>query len=134
MATMPDSLLIPVAKADIGRRLDQLLLVLVGVDPGITQGILHAPGRPTKVWRGDVVRIRTHAEANQLGIDAGAPLLRVLQLFQDQHPAINLDNPDPECDLDYCANQAREMDIDVALSNSFGFGGTNGTLVLRRFR
>jgi len=49
-------------------------------------------------------------------------------------PTINLDNPDPECDLDYCANQAREMDIDVALSNSFGFGGTNGTLVLRRFR
>ena len=49
-------------------------------------------------------------------------------------PTINLDNPDPEYDLDYCANQAREMDIDVALSNSFGFGGINGTLVLRRFR
>ena len=62
------------------------VLHLVGVDPGITQGVLHAPGRPTKVWRGDVVRVRTHAEANQLGIDAGAPLLRVLQLFQDQHP------------------------------------------------
>ena len=48
-------------------------------------------------------------------------------------PTINLDNQDPECDLDYCANQARPMAIDVALSNSFGFGGTNGTLVMRRF-
>ncbi len=47
-------------------------------------------------------------------------------------PTINLVNPDPECDLDYCANEARPMRIDVALSNSFGFGGTNGTMVLRR--
>lgn len=47
-------------------------------------------------------------------------------------PTINLDNPDPDCDLDYCANSARNMKIDVAMKNSFGFGGTNGTLVLRR--
>jgi len=47
-------------------------------------------------------------------------------------PTINLENQDPECDLDYVANQAREMKIDVAISNSFGFGGTNGTLVFRR--
>jgi 3-oxoacyl-[acyl-carrier-protein] synthase II len=47
-------------------------------------------------------------------------------------PTINLTTPDPECDLDYCANEARTMTIDVAVKNNFGFGGTNGTLVFRR--
>jgi 3-oxoacyl-[acyl-carrier-protein] synthase II len=47
-------------------------------------------------------------------------------------PTINLDNPDPECDLDYIPHDARDMEINVALSNSFGFGGTNGTLVFRK--
>jgi len=47
-------------------------------------------------------------------------------------PTINIFNQDPECDLDYCANEARDLKIDVALSNSFGFGGTNGSMVVRR--
>ena len=47
-------------------------------------------------------------------------------------PTINLDNPDPECDLDYVAHTARQMKIDHALSNSFGFGGTNGSLVFSK--
>jgi 3-oxoacyl-[acyl-carrier-protein] synthase II len=47
-------------------------------------------------------------------------------------PTINIFNQDPECDLDYCAGTAREMKIDVAVKNNFGFGGTNGTLVFRR--
>ncbi|MEX8497882.1 MAG: beta-ketoacyl-ACP synthase II [Leptothrix ochracea] len=47
-------------------------------------------------------------------------------------PTINIFNQDPACDLDYCANTAREMKIDVAVKNNFGFGGTNGTLVFRR--
>lgn len=47
-------------------------------------------------------------------------------------PTINIFEQDPECDLDYCANTAREMKIDVALNNNFGFGGTNGTLVFRK--
>jgi 3-oxoacyl-[acyl-carrier-protein] synthase II len=47
-------------------------------------------------------------------------------------PTINLDNPDPQCDLDYCANTARDVPIEYAMKNSFGFGGTNGTLVFKR--
>lgn len=47
-------------------------------------------------------------------------------------PTINIFNQDPECDLDYCANQARDLKIDVALSNSFGFGGTNGSMIVKR--
>jgi 3-oxoacyl-[acyl-carrier-protein] synthase II len=51
---------------------------------------------------------------------------------QKSPPTINLFNQDPECDLDYCANTARDMRIDVALKNNFGFGGTNGSLVFKR--
>ncbi len=51
---------------------------------------------------------------------------------QKSPPTINIFNQDPECDLDYCANTARDMKIDVAVKNNFGFGGTNGTLVFKR--
>lgn len=51
---------------------------------------------------------------------------------QKSPPTINIFNQDPECDLDYCANVARDVKIDVALKNNFGFGGTNGTLVFKR--
>ena len=48
-------------------------------------------------------------------------------------PTINLDNPDDGCDLDFVAHNSRNADVRVALSNSFGFGGTNGTLIFRRY-
>jgi 3-oxoacyl-[acyl-carrier-protein] synthase II len=51
---------------------------------------------------------------------------------QKSPPTINIFNQDPECDLDYCANTARDMRIDVAVKNNFGFGGTNGSLVFKR--
>ncbi|GAA5086728.1 MULTISPECIES: beta-ketoacyl-ACP synthase II [Paenalcaligenes] len=64
------------------------------------------------------------------GIEA---VFTTLALYnQVSPPTINIFNQDPECDLDYCANQARETKINVAVSNSFGFGGTNGTMVVRR--
>jgi len=57
----------------------------------------------------------------------------VLSLYEQKAPpTINLHNPDPECDLDYCANTARDMKIEFAVKNNFGFGGTNGTLVFKR--
>ena len=66
------------------------------------------------------------------GIEAVLSALSVQN--QIAPPTINLDNPDPECDLDYVPNEAREIKIDIAISNSFGFGGTNGTLVFKRFQ
>jgi 3-oxoacyl-[acyl-carrier-protein] synthase II len=51
---------------------------------------------------------------------------------QKSPPTINIFHQDPECDLDYCANEARDLVIDVAVKNNFGFGGTNGTLVFKR--
>ena len=57
----------------------------------------------------------------------------VLSIYnQVSPPTINIFNQDPECDLDFCANTARDMKIDVALKNNFGFGGTNGSLVFRK--
>ena len=51
---------------------------------------------------------------------------------QKRPPTINIFNQDPECDLDYCANTARDLKIDMAMKNNFGFGGTNGTLIFKR--
>ena len=64
------------------------------------------------------------------GIESVFTVLAVHQ--QKSPPTINLFHQDPECDLDYCANTARDMKIDVAVKNNFGFGGTNGTLVFKR--
>ncbi|MGZ5893248.1 MAG: beta-ketoacyl-ACP synthase II, partial [Caldimonas sp.] len=64
------------------------------------------------------------------GIESVFTILAVQN--QISPPTINIFNQDPECDLDYCANTAREMKIDYAVKNNFGFGGTNGTLVFKR--
>ncbi len=64
------------------------------------------------------------------GLESALTVLAVHQ--QIAPPTINMFEQDPECDLDYCANVARPMKIDVALKNNFGFGGTNGSLVFRR--
>jgi 3-oxoacyl-[acyl-carrier-protein] synthase II len=66
------------------------------------------------------------------GVETVFTVLAVQQ--QKSPPTINIFNQDPECDLDYCANTARDMRIDVAVKNNFGFGGTNGTLVFKRLQ
>ncbi len=65
------------------------------------------------------------------GLEAGITALAVHT--QQVPPTINLDNPDPECDLDYVPHTARKLPIEYALSNSFGFGGTNAALLLKRY-
>jgi 3-oxoacyl-[acyl-carrier-protein] synthase II len=65
------------------------------------------------------------------GLEAGITVLALRD--QIAPPTVNLDVPDPECDLDYVPHQARPMKIEYALSNSFGFGGTNGCLIFKRF-
>ncbi|MFD2752944.1 beta-ketoacyl-ACP synthase II [Comamonas terrae] len=69
-----------------------------------------------------------------LGGAGGIESVFTVMALHDQKipPTINLDNQDPECDLDYCANIARDAKLDVAVKNNFGFGGTNGTLVFKR--
>ncbi len=66
------------------------------------------------------------------GLEAGITVLAIRD--QIAPPTINYEFPDPECDLDYVPNQARPMEIEYALSNSFGFGGTNGCLIFRRYQ
>jgi 3-oxoacyl-[acyl-carrier-protein] synthase II len=66
------------------------------------------------------------------GVEAVAT---VLTLQNDTiHPTINYEVPDPECDLDYVPNKARSREVGVALSNSFGFGGTNACVLFKKFQ
>jgi 3-oxoacyl-[acyl-carrier-protein] synthase II len=69
-----------------------------------------------------------------LGGAGGIESIFTILALHDQKvpPTINLEHQDPECDLDYCANVARDMPLELAMKNNFGFGGTNGTLVFRR--
>jgi 3-oxoacyl-[acyl-carrier-protein] synthase II len=69
-----------------------------------------------------------------LGAAGGVEAVFSVLAIRDQvaPPTINLDNPDPECDLDYVPHTARQMKLDVAMSNSFGFGGTNGTVIFKK--
>jgi len=65
------------------------------------------------------------------GLEAGITALCIRD--RQVPPTINLENPDPDCDLDYVPGKARPLDIRYAMSNSFGFGGTNACLLLKRF-
>ena len=73
---------------------------------------------------------------HMIGAAGGAEAVFTILALRDQviPPTINLENPDPACDLDYTPNVARNANLEAALSNSFGFGGTNGTVVFKRLR
>jgi 3-oxoacyl-[acyl-carrier-protein] synthase II len=72
---------------------------------------------------------------HSLGASGGIELVVTVMAIQDNliPPTINLDTPDPECDLDYTPNQARERVLNYAMSNSFGFGGHNASILVKRF-
>ncbi len=87
--------------------------------------------RARKVWVSSTKSMTGHL----LGAAGSVEAIFSVLAARDQvaPPTINYDTPDPDCDLDYVPNQAREGKIDCALSNSFGFGGTNGSLLFRKF-
>ncbi len=72
-----------------------------------------------------------HALGGAGAVEAVASIKTILE--NEIHPTINLHNPDPECDLDYVPNVSRKQQVDTVMSNSFGFGGQNACLILRRF-
>ncbi len=88
-------------------------------------------GDNTKVAVSSTKSMTGHLLGGAGGLEAGITVLALRD--QVLPPTINLDHADPECDLDYVPNKARKAPFNVALSNSFGFGGTNGSLIFRRW-
>ena len=139
---------LPPEDGEGARRCMRLALADAGIAPGEIDYI-NAHGTSTPA--GDVIETRAvkdvfgdHAKklaisstksmiGHTLGAAGGIEAIFCVLAIRDgiAPPTINLENPSPDCDLDYVPNTAREMKIDVALTNSFGFGGTNGSLVLR---
>jgi 3-oxoacyl-[acyl-carrier-protein] synthase II len=101
-------------------------------DKNETDAIKAAFGDHAKVLAINSTKAMTgHLLGGAGGVESVFTILSVY--YQTIPPTINLQNPDPDCDLDYCANTARQSRIDYALKNNFGFGGTNGSLVFARF-
>jgi 3-oxoacyl-[acyl-carrier-protein] synthase II len=95
-----------------------------------TVAIKRVFGPDTKVAVSSTKSMTGHLLGGAGGLEAGITVLAIRD--QLAPPTINYEVPDPDCDLDYVPNQARPMLIDYALSNSFGFGGTNGCLIFKR--
>jgi 3-oxoacyl-[acyl-carrier-protein] synthase II len=96
-----------------------------------TKAIKRTFGDKTRIAVSSTKSMTGHLLGGAGGLEAGITILALRD--QILPPTINLENPDPECDLDYVPNQARKGDLKLALSNSFGFGGTNGSLIFRRW-
>jgi 3-oxoacyl-[acyl-carrier-protein] synthase II len=101
-------------------------------DPTETKAVKHVFGEHAyKLAMSSTKSMTGHLLGAAGGLEAGISALAVKH--QMAPPTINLENPDEECDLDYVPHKARPMKIRYALSNSFGFGGTNGTLLLKQY-
>jgi 3-oxoacyl-[acyl-carrier-protein] synthase II len=96
-----------------------------------TKAIKRTFGDKTKIAVSSTKSMTGHLLGGAGGLEAGITVLALRD--QILPPTINMENPDPECDLDYVPNTARKASFDIALSNSFGFGGTNGSLIFRRW-
>jgi 3-oxoacyl-[acyl-carrier-protein] synthase II len=96
-----------------------------------TMAIKRTFGADTKIPVSSTKSMTGHLLGGAGGLEAGLTILALRD--QTLPPTINLTNPDPQCDLDYVPNVARKAPLKVALSNSFGFGGTNGSLIFRRW-
>lgn len=102
-------------------------------DKAETVAIRHAFGEHSRKLAVSSTKSMTgHLLGGAGGLEAGITVMAIRD--QIAPPTINYEFPDPECDLDYVPNQARPMQIEHALSNSFGFGGTNGCLIFKRYR
>jgi 3-oxoacyl-[acyl-carrier-protein] synthase II len=96
-----------------------------------TMAIKRTFGADTKIPVSSTKSMTGHLLGGAGGLEAGITILALRD--QILPPTINLTNPDPECDLDYVPNVARKAPLNIALSNSFGFGGTNGSLIFKRW-
>lgn len=96
-----------------------------------TKAIKRTFGADTKIAVSSTKSMTGHLLGGAGGLEAGITILALRD--QILPPTINLEHPGPECDLDYVPNQARKAPVNIALSNSFGFGGTNGSLIFKRW-
>jgi 3-oxoacyl-[acyl-carrier-protein] synthase II len=96
-----------------------------------TQAIKNAFGAETRIPVSSTKSMTGHLLGGAGGLEAGITILALRD--QILPPTINHEEPDAECDLDYVPNTARKATLDIALSNSFGFGGTNGSLIFKRW-
>jgi len=141
----------PDPEGDGAARAMQLALAGAGIEPGAV-GYVNAHGTSTpyndkfetiaikRVFGDHARRLPVSSTKSMTGHLLGAAggveaIATTLAIYHGLlPPTINYDTPDPECDLDYVPNQARKVDVEYALSNAFGFGGTNATLAFRRYR
>jgi 3-oxoacyl-[acyl-carrier-protein] synthase II len=141
----------PDPDGDGATRAMQMALADAGVDPGAV-GYVNAHGTSTpyndkfetiaikRVFGDHARRVAVSSTKSMTGhlLGAAGGIEAIATTLALHHgilpPTINYETPDPDCDLDYVPNQARKVDVEYALSNAFGFGGTNATLAFRRYR